>query len=169
MKRFEQGLDGGGLWAPYLAARNEVELYPDGPQEAPSTLDLIEWDEAEAQLTLTVSLTLPNKCPRFFSRSCPRMIPMGHENEHETCNYWDWPGMEKAAPGLELYPEWQRFDCHKYYPLFQNHLVGEALSLKLKATPRWKVRTPKPEDAKMLQVYAGFTSRPDAFQWEPLP
>lgn len=94
---------------------------------------------------------------------------MGHENEHETCNYWDWDRMLEAAPGIELYPEWQRFDCHKYYPLFQNHLVGEALAQRLKAAPRWVVRTDKPDDVKMLRVYASFSSRPEAFVWDLSP
>jgi hypothetical protein len=169
MKRFDKGMDGASPWAPYLAARDEVELYPAGPQEAPSSLDYIEWDEAGRRLTLGLVLSLPSKCPRFAERACPRMIPMGHENEHESCNYWDWPRMSEVAPGIELYPEWQRFDCHKYYPLFQNHLVGEALAAKLGAEPSWAVHTPKPEDEKMLKVYAGFTSRPASFIWKALP
>lgn len=169
MRRFEAGRDGAGPWAPYLAARNEVELYPSGPQEPSSNLSAIEWDEAAATVTLILDLTLPSRCPRFANRACPRMIPMGHENEHGTCNYWDWDRMLEAAPGIELYPEWQRFDCHKYYPLFQNHLVGEALAARLKAAPRWIVRTAKPDDVKMLRVYAGFSSRPEAFHWDLLP
>jgi hypothetical protein len=168
MTRFEQGMEGDQLWAPYLAARDEVERYPIGDQETPSALDYIEWDEEARLLTLGLSLSLPSRCPRFAQRSCPRMIPMGHENDHETCNYWDWPGMSAVAPGIELYPEWQRFDCHKYYPLFQNHLVGEALAARLRAVPRWVVKTPRSEDEKMLKVYAGFSSRPEAFLWKAL-
>jgi hypothetical protein len=168
LKRFEKGLDGAALWAPYLAARDSVERYPEGRQEPPSALDYLEWDEAAATVTLGLVLSLPSRCPRFAARECPRMIPMGHENEHETCNYWDWPGMEFVAPGIEVYPEWQRFDCHKYYPLFQNHLVGEALAAQLGATPQWMVHTAKPDDEKMLKVYANFSSRPEAFHWKPL-
>jgi hypothetical protein len=168
LKRFEGGRDGSGLWEPYLAARNEVELYPQGSQEPPSELAYLEWDEDTKTLTLGLDLTLPSKCPRFAQRACPRMIPMGHENEHETCNYWDWARKDEVAPNVELFPEWQRFDCHKYYPLFQNHLVGEALAKRLGATPRWVVRTAKPDDEKMLRVYAGFTSRPEAFSWKAM-
>ena len=168
MKRFAKGQDGAELWAPYLAARNEVELYPSGEQEPSSTLAYIDWDEASQTVTLGLELVLPSRCPRFGNRACPRMIPMGHENEHETCNYWDWPDKDAVAPNIEIFPEWQRFDCHKYYPLFQNHLVGEALAKRLGAKPLWAVHTAKPDDEKMLKVYAGFTSRPDAFTWKPL-
>ena len=51
----------------------------------------------------------------------------------------------------------------------ENDLVGEALAARLKAAPRWIVRTTKPDDVKMLRVYAGFTSRPEAFIWDLLP
>jgi hypothetical protein len=165
-RRFPKGMDGEVLWAPYEAARSAVERYPQGAQEAPSGLDWIDWDETSKELTLGLAVTLPSRCPRFAGRACPRMLPMGHENEHETCNYWDWAGMEAAAPGVELYPEWQRFDCHKYYPLFQNHLVGEALAQSLGATPRWVLQGP-PELAPLLKVYAGFTSKPDHFSLVP--
>jgi hypothetical protein len=167
--RFEKGLQGSALWPPYLAARNEVELYPVGPQEPFSDLAYLEWDEAAGTVTIGLDLVLPSRCPRFATRACPKMIPMGHENEHETCNYWDWPDKDKVAPNIELFPEWQRFDCHKYYPLFQNHLVGEALAARLKAEPSWVVRTAKADDEKMLKVYAGLTSRPEAFTWKALP
>lgn len=166
MTRFEKGLQGSELWPPYLAARNEVELYAEGPQEPSSELAYIEWDEAAGTVTLGLDLSLPSRCPRFATRTCPKMIPMGHENEHETCNYWDWPRKDEVAPNIELFPEWQRFDCHKYYPLFQAHLVGEALAFELQASVCFIACTPGPQDAKLVQMYASFTSRPDAWSWQ---
>lgn len=153
------------LWMPYARSRDRVERYGEGSQEPGCQLDWLRWDEAARTLEIGLILELPSKCPRFAGRACPRMAPMGHDSEHADCNYWAWPGMEALTPKLELYPEWQRFDCHKYYPLFQAHLVGEALASDLDATPSWRLLA-RPEAKALLKVYAGLTSRPDAFHFE---
>ena len=76
--------------------------------------------------------------------------------------------MEALTPKLELYPEWQRFDCHKYYALFQAHLVGEELALSLSARPSFLIFSARAEDEKLVQAYASLTSRPEAFAWRSL-
>jgi hypothetical protein len=155
-------------WAPYLQAKQRVESYPQGQQEPGCEIALIRHDPEAALIEFHLkNIKLPSACPRFASRACPRMAPMGHEPAQETCNYWDYPRMAELSPGLELYPEWQRFDCHKYYALFQAHLVGEELALSLGALPKFVLHGSRPEDEKFLKAYAGLTSRPEAFIWSP--
>ena len=97
-----------------------------------------------------------------------RSQQVSKKSTQEDCNYWAWEGMAALTPKLELYPEWQRFDCHKYYPLFQAHLVGEALAADLGASVTWRVLA-KPSVEALVKVYAGLSSRPEAFEFEPLP
>jgi hypothetical protein len=92
---------------------------------------------------------------------------MGHESAHAECNYWSWHGMLEAAPGVELFPEWQRFDCSRYYPLFQLHLCGTALAQILGAKARWVFHAPA-EVLAALRGYAALSSRPEAFELDPL-
>ena len=161
---YAEGREGAALWAPYQAAKDRVERYPSDPQEPGCLVSLIRHDEAESLLEIQLQgLALPSSCPRFASRACPRMEPMGHEPAHATCNYWDYARMEEAAPKVELYPEWQRFDCHKFYPLFQAHLVGFELAAALGC--RLRIVVPG-ADAKLLSAYAALTSDIHAFSAE---
>jgi hypothetical protein len=155
------GMDGGQLWQPYARAKRVVEHYPEEPQEAGCEVSLIRHDPSAELLELHLQgLRLPSACPRFASRACPRMESMGHEPSHSSCNYWDYPRMAEFAPGLELYPEWQRFDCHKYYALFQAHLVGAELASALGC----RLRLVAPDaDAALLGVYASLSSDPSSF------
>lgn len=163
------GLEAGHrLWQPWDEARQSVEAYADGPQEAGAQADWIIHDREAATVTLASLAPLPSQCARFSARACPRMAPMGHESEHADCNYWAWPGMAAAAPGLELYPEWQRFDCHKYYPLFQLHLCGTALAQALKAELCIEVWGSAGIEER-LATYAGFSHAPQAFHAKRLP
>ena len=154
------------LWAPWAEARDKVELYPQGPQEPGAQADFIVHDTDADTVTLATFAALPSRCGRFARRECPRMAPMGHESQQADCNYWASEGYAELTPHLELFPEWQRFDCHKYYPLFQLHIAGEALAKALKATPQWVVYGPE-GTAKLVQVYASFSSRPAAFATSP--
>lgn len=163
------GLEAGHrLWEPWAEAREAVEAYPDGPQEAGAQADWIVHDREAGTVTLATLAPLPSRCGRFAARQCPRMEPMGHEPSQAECNYWAWPGMAEAAPGIELYPEWQRFDCHKYYPLFQLHLCGVELGRRLKAQPRFEAWSSDPALPKLLAVYAGFSASPEAFSAQAL-
>jgi hypothetical protein len=155
------------LWAPWAEARDKVELYASGPQEPGAQADFIVHDTDADTVTLACFAPLPSSCARLVNRLCPRMAPMGHESEQAGCNYWDSPGFEAIAPGIELFPEWQRFDCHKYYPLFQMHVAGEALGAALGAEPHWVLYGP-PASEKLVQSYAALTSRPHAFTLSPL-
>jgi hypothetical protein len=155
-------------WAPLLQAKAKVENYPDAPlaDEPGAQITQILYDQGSAKLQLRLQgQRLPSRCPRFSSRACPRMAPMGHEPSHGSCNYWDYPRMEALLPRLELYPEWQRFDCHKYYCLFQSHLVGEELALSLGAQASF-VWVGRPEEEALLKAYASLSSRPEAFVFE---
>lgn len=164
-KEYPRGRDGEALWGPYAAAKRAVERYPEGPQEPGCEVSLIRHDAAQGVLEMLLEgLSLPSACPRFAGRACPRMEPMGHEPSHASCNYWDYPRMQEFAPGIELYPEWQRFDCHKYYPLFQAHLVGAELAGRLGC--RLRISAPS-ADPKLLAVYASFSSDPSAFSSVP--
>jgi hypothetical protein len=160
------GLDSGGLWEPWRRARESVEALPRDPQEAGAHTDYIVHDPAAGVVTLGKVGPWRSGCPRLESRSCPRLAPMGHESAHEECNYWAWPGMAAAAPGVELFPEWQRFDCSRYYPLFQWHLCGEALAGLLGVEPRWRLHAPGAEERGLL-AYAALSSRPRAFSLIP--
>lgn len=158
------GLEAGHrLWEPWAVAREQVEHYAQDPQEPGAQADWIIHDREAGTVTLATLAPLPSRCARFARRECPRMAPMGHEPSHEECNYWAWPGMAAAAPGVELYPEWQRFDCHKYYPLFQLHLCGTALAASLQAELRIQVHGQDAALPKLLEVYAGFSATPAAF------
>jgi hypothetical protein len=160
-KDYPSGLEGSELWKPYQAAKNIVERYSKEPQEPGCDLSLLRYDSDAGILEIHLrGLKLPSACPRFASRACPRMVPMGHEASHETCNYWDYPKMHDFAPKLELYPEWQRFDCHKFYPLFQVHLVGSELARSLNSRALFFVEG---VDPKLLSVYASLSSDPSAF------
>jgi hypothetical protein len=160
-KEYPQGRDSGALWAPWKKAKEAVELYPSPPQEPGMEVGLIRHDAEAGILELRLpGLKLPSACPRFASRACPRMEPMGHEPSQASCNYWDYPRMQELAPGVELYPEWQRFDCHKYYPLFQAWLCGSELAGSLGC--RLKVVLPD-ADPKLLRVFASLCSDPEAF------
>ncbi len=152
-------------WEPYGDAKEAVERYPEGAQEPGCEVSLIRHDAKKKLLEIHLKgLALPSACPRFAGRACPKMEPMGHEPTHETCNYWDYPRMAEFAPKLELYPEWQRFDCHKFYPLFQAHLVGSELA----ATLGCKLRIIAPDaDAKLLAAYATLSSDPASFSKAP--
>ncbi len=168
-KEYPGGMDGKALWAPYAAAKDAVERYPEDPQEPGCGITLIRHDPEAGTVEFHMDgMKLPSSCARFATRACPRMESMGHEPAHATCNYWDFPRMAELAPGVELYPEWQRFDCHKYYALFQAHLVGEELARILGALPRFICSGPSSDGAKLLAVYAGLTSRPEAFEWSPV-
>ena len=158
---FPSGMDGDDLWEPYSRAKWVVEHYPENPQQPGCELSLIRYDPAATFLELHMQgLKLPSSCPRFASRACPRMESMGHEAKHASCNYWDYPHMVEYVPHLELYPEWQRFDCHKYFALFQVHLVGAEMARDLKCT----LRLIAPEtDAALLKVYASLSSNPLSF------
>lgn len=161
------GLEPGRLWEPWREAREQVERLPFDPQEPGAQADYIAYDRGAGSVTLgTVGAWKPG-CPRLLARECPRMVPMGHESVHAECNYWSWPGMLEAAPGVELFPEWQRFDCSRYYPLFQLHLCGEALAKILGAEAHWVVHAPA-EALPALRGYAALSSRPGAFELEPL-
>lgn len=163
---FEGGRDGGSLWAPYAKAKDAVERYAQDPQEPGCQVDLLRYEPGKRRLDLyLLNLALPSKCPRFASRACPKMEPMGHEPRQATCNYWDYPRMNDFAPGIELYPEWQRFDCHKFYPLFQLHLVGEELAAGLGAEAFFTLLSPEPAHEKLVSSYAALSSRPAAFSW----
>jgi hypothetical protein len=160
-REYPLGRDGAGLWAPYAAAKDAVERYPQDPQEPGCEVSMIRHDPQAGLIEFLLSgLKLPSQCGRFASRACPRMAPMGHEASHESCNYWDYPRMQEFAPRLELYPEWQRFDCHKFYPLFQAHLVGSELASALKC--RLRVIAPDTE-LRLLSAYAALCSDPSAF------
>jgi len=160
-KEYPQGLDGAALWGPYQKAKDKVERYTEDPQEPGCQVSMIRHDEELKLLELELAgLKLPSACPRFASRACPRMESMGHEPSHNTCNYWDYPRMSEFAPKLELYPEWQRFDCHKYYPLFQAHLVGAELASRLGCS--LKITAPG-ADPKLLAAYASLSSSPSSF------
>jgi hypothetical protein len=161
------GLDSGRLWEPWRAARDTVESLPEDPQEPGAQADYLLYDREAASITLGKIGAWKPGCARLYARECPRMIPMGHESPHADCNYWAWPGMVQAAPDLEFFPEWQRFDCSRYYPLFQLHLCGEALALILGAQPRWVFHAP-PEAGPALRAYAALSSRPGAFELGPL-
>jgi hypothetical protein len=124
-------------------------------------VSLIRHDTEAGMLEFRLEgLKLPSACPRFASRACPRMEPMGHEPAQASCNYWDYAGMQALAPGVELYPEWQRFDCHKFYPLFQAHLVGGELARALGCKIRFIVPG---ADARQLAAYAALSSDPSSF------
>jgi hypothetical protein len=153
------------LWEPWDAARQSVEAL--ALEEPGAQVDYLVHDPESKSLVIGLFGPLSSGCPRFMAHGCPRLIPMGHENARSECNYWAWPGMAQAAPGVELFPEWQRFDCHKYYNLFQAHLCGEALAQALGAEPRW-VWHGTLDKEKALRAYAALTSRPDAFEFVPL-
>jgi hypothetical protein len=162
------GLDETGLWEPWARAREAVERLPGPLQEAGVRVDYLFHDAQARTVVLgRIGLEKPG-CPRFAARECPRMVSMGHESPHSDCNYWMWDGMADAAPEVELFPEWQRFDCSRYYPLFQLHLCGEALAGLLGCIPSWVIHAP-PESLKFLRGYAALTSRPDAFSLCPYP
>lgn len=160
-KDYPGGRDGVEIWRPYQQAKETVERYAQGPQEPGCEVALLRHDAEAAVLEIhSAVIKLPAACPRFASRACPRMAPMGHEPSHETCNYWDYPLMPEIAPQLELYPEWQRFDCHKFYPVFQVHLVGFELARSLGCRARFVIEG---ADSKLLLVYASLSSDPSAF------
>ena len=161
-REYPLGLDGASLWPPFQRAKDLVELYPAPPQEPGCQVSMIRHDPDQGLLDVELAgLSLPSACPRFASRACPRMESMGHEPAQASCNYWDYPGMAGFAPGVELYPEWQRFDCHKFYPLFQAHLVGAALARQLGC----RLRLIAPDaDAALLAVYASMSSSPASFR-----
>lgn len=157
------GLEAGHrLWEPWAAAREGVEQSAGATEEPGAQADWIIHDREAGTVTLATLASLPARCARFGARQCPRMAPMGHEPAAEQCNYWAWEGKERAAPGVELFPEWQRFDCHKYYPLFQLHLCGAALAQALRAELRLEVHGGE-GTAKLVEVYAGFSATPSAF------
>jgi hypothetical protein len=153
------------LWAPWAQARQEVEAAE--PAEPGAAVDYILHDPEAGTVTLGLVGDLGGGCPRFGRHACNKLIPMGHENERESCDYWDWPGMEALTPRLELYPEWQRFDCHKYHGLFQAHLCGVALGRIVKCEPNWVWHGPAGAQ-KRLGVYAGLTNAPDKFEFKQL-
>jgi hypothetical protein len=165
---FPWGLDEGRLWDPWRRAREAVERYPQDPQTAGAQADYILYDAGAGTVTLGKVGAWSPGCPRFEARACPRMAPMGHESPQQDCNYWSWAPMAAYAPDVELFPEWQRFDCSRYYPIFQLHLCGENLADLLEAEPRWVLHAPE-EARKSLQGYAALTSRPEAFRFSPLP
>ena len=165
-RRFAFGLDERGLWEPYRLARDKVELYSSGPQEKGLALDWLDYDASAALLSAGLyGLSLPARCGRFFNRQCPLLEPMGHEPSHPECNYWAWPRFEELAPKIELYPEWQRFDCHHYYPLFQATLVLGELATALGARWTLAVAGRQEKGAAKLKEYADLTADAGQFEW----
>jgi hypothetical protein len=152
------------LWEPWSQARDQVEAAE--PAEPGAAVDYILHDPDAGTLTLGLVGALAGGCPRFGRHACNKLTPMGHENQRETCDYWDWPAMAGLTPGLELYPEWQRFDCHRYHALFQAHLCGAALGALVKCRVDWVWHGPAGAE-KRLGAYAGLTDTPGAFRFEP--
>ena len=92
MTRFEKGLQGSELWPPYLAARNEVELYPEGPQEPSSELAYIEWDE-ERQIDWAV---------RYWEKARGARLPVGED----FAGFWrdfEWMGVQRQLKVLGIF------------------------------------------------------------------
>ncbi len=159
------GLEAGHrLWEPWAAARETVEQSAGPTLEAGAQADWILHDREAGTVTLATLAPLPSRCARFSAWQCPRMAPMGHEPAAQECNYWAWEGKDPAAPNVELFPEWQRFDCHRYYPLFQLHLCGTALAQALGAELKIEMHQ-QDASAKAFGVYAGLTATPEAFHF----
>ena len=137
------------------------------PAEPGAAVDYILHDADAAILTLGLVGALDQGCARFARRACNKLVPMGHENPRGTCDYWDWPGMPGLTPGLELFPEWQRFDCHRYHALFQAHLCGAVLGRRVKVRPRWVWHGPAGAE-KRLAAYAALTDDPTSFEFKVL-
>jgi hypothetical protein len=148
------GLEAGRrLWEPWARAREAVEALDLAAESA--QVDWIIHDQDTSTVTLATLAPLPSACPRFGRRECPRMVPMGHESALGDCNYWAWEGFAAALPGLELYPEWQRFDCHKFHALMQVHLCGLDLARRLKARLQIEVWSQDREaTGKLVEAYA---------------
>lgn len=158
------GLEAGHrLWQPWAQARDRVEALD--LEAFAAQADWIVHDPEARTLRLATLAPLPSRCPRFAAYQCPRMVPMGHESGAPDCDYWAWEGMAAAAPGVELFPEWQRFDCSKYHALFQLHLCAVALAQDLKADWRIEAYGPDAAAGKLLQAYAGLTATPGAFSF----
>ena len=161
------GMEGDSLWGPYKTARDKVELYPEGPQLEGLRLDWVSWDAAKKELRAgLLHPSIPSRCPRFAARECPLLAPMGHEPTHSECNYWAYPRFEEFAPKIELYPEWQRFDCHRYYQLFQATLVLGELAANLNA--QWKldiITITEEKKGRMIAEYAALCAAPENFVW----
>ncbi len=165
---FPWGLDprasGLALWEPYRQARDRVERYAEDPQEPGCRVDWLIWDPRARWLALgLLRPALPSSCPRFASRRCPLMTGSGAEPSHPECNYWASEGFSGRVPGLELNPEWQRFDCHRHYRLFQCHLVLEELAASLGAGWTLQVLCREARQRALVLEYAALTSRPDWF------
>lgn len=152
------------LRAAWQQACRLVESYPGPPQPQGAQADYLRLQQG--RLSVVYLGGIAAGCARFRERACPRMIPMGHEYAHETCNYWDWKGFSQALPGFELYPEWQRFDCHKYYALMALSLVGLECAQSLGAEFRLLWMTDKVEDAKALSVFKSLARPGLNLQWK---
>jgi hypothetical protein len=163
------GLEAGHrLWEPWAQARESVEQSAGATEEPGAQADWIVHDREAGTVTFATLAPLPSRCERFARRECPRMAPMGHEPALEQCNYWAWDGMLAAAPHVELFPEWQRFDCHKHYPVFQLHLCGTALSQVIGAAPRWQHHGDA-ASGRLFMAYAALTDHPEFFEARTLP
>jgi hypothetical protein len=164
--RFAFGMDGEHLWEPYRVARDKVERYAEGPQLDGLQIDWLDWDEKSKTLAAGFyDPILPARCERFTNRQCPLLEPMGHEPSHPECNYWMYPRFEELAPKIELYPEWQRFDCHQFQSLFQANMVVGELAQSLGAA--WKVIAAHVDEKAVSQIkqYADLTASPENFEW----
>jgi hypothetical protein len=159
----------GRLWEPFQKAKDKVELYPTEPQVPGCEADWLFWDPKARRVELGLfKPALPSRCGRFVDRQCPLMLGSGAEPNHPECNYWVYPGFSSLVPGLELNPEWQRFDCHRYYVLFQCHLVVAELAKGLGAGWCLKVVVEDAKQAAEVEAYGKLTSSPEAFVHETL-
>ncbi len=141
-----------------------VENYSQEPQPQGAQADYLKLNDG--RLSVIYLGVISAGCARFRERACPRMIPMGHEYEHETCNYWDWKGFIETLPDFELYPEWQRFDCHKFYALMALTLVGLQCASELGAEFKLLWLSSSAEDAKALSVFKSLARPGLNLQWK---
>ena len=163
--RYLFGLDGENLWQPYSQARDRVERYASDPQLPGLAVSWLDWKEDDRLLEAGLfEPPLPARCERFVNRQCPLLEPMGHEPDHPECNYWAYPRFEELAPKIELYPEWQRFDCHRFYPLFQANLVIGELAGRLEADWKVVVVTSAEKGEALVREYASLSAEPARFE-----
>jgi hypothetical protein len=161
---FPKGRKDGKLWQPWLEAKDRVERYADDPQVPGCEADWLAWDPVRKRVGLGLyDPPLPSRCDRFVGRQCPFMVGSGAEPSHPECNYWVSPRFEALVPKLELNPEWQRFDCHRYYALFQNHLCLAELAASLEASWELKVCVSSARQESEVREYAKLTAHPERF------
>jgi len=146
--RFEKGLQGSELWPPYLAARNEVELYPQGPRSRPQSCLISNGDGSCRHCDHRPGLSLPSEMPPFATRSCPKDDPHGpreRARDLQTIGIgtarmrWRPTSSSSRMAALRL---------SQVLPAFSEPFGGEALAARLQAEPKWVVRTAKADDEK---------------------